>query len=279
MDSALTEQHQLEAIEVDLLLTAVAKRYGYDFRGYARASMVRRIRRALQIEGLATLSALQERLLRDRACMRRFVDALCVNTTSMFRDADFFASLRRDVVPLLRTYPFVRIWHAGCSTGEEVYSVAIVLEEEGLYDRCRIYATDLSDSMLDRASKGIFPLRSMQEYTAAYHKAGGRETFSSYYISDRANAVFRSSLRRNMVFSQHNLVCDGMFNEFQLVMCRNVMIYFDDALRDRVHDLIFSSLSGFGMLALGKKESLEFTKVQERYRELKEGVRIYRRLG
>lgn len=271
------EEQQLEAIEVEALLTAIATRYGYDFRGYARPSLLRRIRQALKKEALPNLSALQERLLRDRAALRRFVDRLCVHTSAMFRDPEFYLSLRRDVVPLLRTYPFIRIWHAGCAGGEEVYSLAILLEEEGLYDRCRIYATDLSETTLERARKGIFPLRAMQDYTLGYQRAGGRESFSSYYIADESNVVFRSSLTRNVVFSQHNLACDGVFNDFQLVLCRNVLIYFDDELRDRVHELLYASLTGFGILGLGKKESLEFTKVIDRYRELPANIRLYRR--
>jgi len=278
METATEQTPELELLEVELLLTAVAQRYGYDFRDYARASLLRRVRRALDKEGLHTFSALQDRLLHDRSCMRRFLDTLCVHATTMFRDADFYLALRKEVIPVLRTYPFVRIWHAGCSTGEEVHSLAILLEEEGLYDRCRIYATDLSETMLERARHGIYPLRTMQEYTVAYQRAGGRTAFSSYYVADRDNAVFSRALRRNIVFSQHNLACDRMFNEFQLVLCRNVMIYFSDPLRERVHQLIHDSLASFGVLGLGKKESVQFTKVADRYRELPGAARLYRRL-
>lgn len=269
---------KLLALEVDLLLTGIAERYGYDFRHYARASITRRIRRAMQEAGAHSVSALQHRLLHDPEAAMRFVASISVHTTSMFRDPEVYGTLRNEVIPLLRTYPFVRIWHAGCSSGEEVYSLAILLEEHGLYDRCRIYATDISDVMLERARQGIFPLRAMQEYTRAYQRAGGTQDFSSYYVADHQHAVIRKSLRRQVVFSQHNLVCDWVFNEFQLIVCRNVLLYFDDTLRQRAHDLFDASLSRFGVLVLGKKESLRFTQHAERYRELSEGSRVYRRL-
>jgi chemotaxis protein methyltransferase CheR len=272
-------ERTVQSIEVELLLTGLAERYGYDFRNYARASLTRRIRRAMQLERLQSISALQERLLHDSDAAMRFVTALSVHTTAMFRDVEVYRALRNEVIPMLRTYPFVRIWHVGCSSGEEVYSLAILLEETGLYERCRIYATDLSDAILERARQGVFPLRSMREYTQAYQRAGGTNDFSSYYVADNEHAVFRQSLRRNVVFSQHNLVCDSAFNEFQLIMCRNVLLYFDDVLRDRAHGLFHQSLSSFGVLVLGKKESLNFSPHAQSYRELGEGLRIYRRLG
>jgi chemotaxis protein methyltransferase CheR len=272
-----SEDHTLLALEIDLLLTGLAERYGYDFRHYARASLTRRVRRAVQSEGMPSVSALQHRLLHDVDAAMRFVAAISVHTTAMFRDPDVYRALRAEVVPMLRTYPFVRIWHAGCSSGEEVYSLAILLEEEGLYDRCRIYATDLSDAILERARQGVYPLRSMREHTRAYQVTGGTRDFSSYYVTDQENAVFRASLRRQLVFSQHNLVSDSAFNEFQLIMCRNVLLYFDQTLRHRAHELFHSSLSNFGVLVLGKKESLRHTPHSEAYHELKDGLRIYRR--
>ncbi|HKU39187.1 MAG TPA: protein-glutamate O-methyltransferase CheR [Polyangiales bacterium] len=269
----------LLSIEVELLLTGLAERYGYDFRNYARASLTRRIRRSVQQEGVANVSALQERLLHDPAAAMRFVTSLSVHTTAMFRDVDVYRALRNEVIPILRTYPFVRIWHVGCSSGEEVYSLAILLEETGLYERCRIYATDLSDAILERARQGVFSLRSMREYTQAYQRTGGTHDFSSYYVADHQHAVLRQSLRRNVVFSQHNLVCDSAFNEFQLIMCRNVLLYFDNTLRDRALSLFNDSMSSFGLLVLGKKETLRYSSLETRYRELGEGLRIYRRHG
>jgi chemotaxis protein methyltransferase CheR len=269
---------ELEDVELELLLTGLARRYGYDFRDYAPASLRRRVRRAVAREGLRNISALQERLLREPAAMRRFVANLSVGVTAMFRDPEFYREFRQHVVPLLRTYPFVRIWDAGCATGEEVYSLAIVLEEEGLYGRCRIYATDLSDALLEQARKGMFPLDSMQTYTANYLKAGGTREFSSYYIADSENAMFRESLRGNIVFSQHNLVSDGSFNEFNVILCRNVMIYFNQALRDRVHGLLHESLGMFGVLGVGRKENLRFTPHADCYEALPGDVGLYRRI-
>jgi chemotaxis protein methyltransferase CheR len=273
----LTMDRKLIAIEIELLLTGLAEHYGYDFRDYARASLTRRIRRAVQKEGVPSVSALQTKLLHDQDAAMRFVASVAVHTTAMFRDPEVYAALRTEIIPLLRTYPFVRIWHAGCSSGEEVYSLAIMLEEMGLYDRCRIYATDLVDSALDRARQGIVPLHTMRESTRTYQRAGGTRDFSSYYTTDDRNAVLRQSLRRQMVFSQHNLVSDSAFNEFHLIMCRNVLLYFNDALRDRVHEMFHSSLGRLGVLVLGKKESLDFTRFADRYREVGGGLRIYRR--
>ena len=272
------DQRRLFAHELDRLLASWAERYGYDFRNYARASLARRIRRAMQSEGVSSITSLHDKLRDDAAAAMRFVASMSVHTTSMFRDADVYRLLRSEVVPMLRTYPFVRIWHAGCSSGEEVYSLAILLEEEGLYDRCRIYATDISDGIVERARQGVFPLRAMREYTQAYLRAGGVADFSSYYVADPQSAMFRQSLRRQIVFSQHNLVCDSVFNEFQLIVCRNVLLYFDQTLRERAYQLFDASLSTFGVLALGKQESLRFTVYAERFRELRDGLRVYRRV-
>ena len=269
----------LLSLEVELLLQGFAQRYGYDFRNYARASLTRRIRRAVQAERLSSISALLERLLHDPEAAMRFVSSISVHTTAMFRDPEVYRALRDEVIPILRTYPFVRIWHVGCSSGEEVYSLAILLEEQGLYERCRIYATDISDVILERARQGVFQLRHMREYTQSYQRSGGSRDFSAYYTADHESAVLRQSLRRNIIFSQHNLVCDSAFNEFQLIMCRNVMLYFDDTLRNRALDLFHGSLSSFGLLVIGKKEALRYSPYHDRYQELGEGLRIYRRQG
>ena len=274
----LSEQQQTETLEVDLLLNGVANRYGYDFRGYARSSLTRRIRQAANKEGAPTISALQERVLHDPNAMLRFIERIAVHTTSMFRDADVYQALRRDVIPLLRTYPFVRIWHAGCSSGEEVYSLAILLHEAGIYDRVRLYATDISDAVVERARRGIFPLPSIREYTVAYQSAGGQSEFSDYYETDAHRAVIRHWLRRNVVFSVHNLVCDSVFNEFHLILCRNVMIYFGPELRERVHGVLSSSLGKFGLLVLGKKESLRFSAVASQFHEIGSNLQMYRRI-
>jgi chemotaxis protein methyltransferase CheR len=272
------EEHQVEALEIELLLEGIAKRYGYDFRGYARASLTRRIRHAARREGVETISALQEKVLHDPNAMARFVEGIAVHTTSMFRDSDVYRALRSEVIPLLRTYPFIRIWHAGCSSGEEVYSLAILLHEDGLYDRCRLYATDFSDAVVERARRGIFSLPAIRQHTVAYQQAGGVRDFSTYYETDASHAVIRQWLRRNAIFSQHNLVCDQAFNEFHLIMCRNVMIYFDMALRNRVHDLLFNSLTKFGILSIGKKETLHATPYEDRFEEMGANLKVYRRV-
>jgi chemotaxis protein methyltransferase CheR len=272
------EETSVEDVEIEALLGALDRHYGYDFRDYSRASLRRRIRASLEGERMPTVSALQQLLLRDPTSMQRFIYRLSVHVTSMFRDAEFFRVFRSDVVPWLRTYPFVRIWHAGCATGEEVYSMCILLEEEGLYDRCRIYATDISDLILQRAKRGIYGLDAIRRYTASYHRAGGKRDFSSYYTADSENAVVHERLRRNVVFSLHNLVSDGSFNEFNVVLCRNVLIYFDDVLRDRVLGLLDQSLVRGGFLAVGRKESLRYTLLSERYAELRGDVRLYRRV-
>lgn len=267
----------VEDLELQLLLDGILHRYGYDFRHYAPASLRRRIRSIVEKEAVPSISALQERILREPSCMARFITSLSVPVTAMFRDPSFYRALRSEVVPMLRTYPFIRIWHAGCSTGEEVYSLAIVLTEENLYDRCRIYATDLSDATLQRATKGIYDLSRMKDYTHNYQLFGGQRDFSSYYTADHQRVIFSPRLRKNIVFSQHNLVSDGPFNEFNLILCRNVMIYFDRTLRDQVLRLLDASLCRFGVLGIGRKETLEFSSIAPRYEELPSHVRLYRK--
>lgn len=267
-----------ETIEISMLLEAVYRHYGYDFRDYAYASLKRRIWNVVRAEAVPTITALQERLLHDPECFQRFLLAVSVNVTSMFRDPDFFRAVRTRVVPLLRTYPFIRIWHAGCSTGEEVYSMAILLEEEGLRDRCRIYATDMNEAVLKQAKDGIFPLKAVQQYEQNYREAGGKSSLADYYTAGYGSAIFRASLRENMVFSQHNLAMDGSFNEFHAIFCRNVMIYFNRTLQNRVHNLLYESLAMFGILALGSKETLQFTPYETAYEQLAAGCKIYRRI-
>jgi chemotaxis protein methyltransferase CheR len=268
----------LERIEVQLLLEAIYQHYGFDFRGYALGSLKRRLWRRAYGEKLETLSALQDRVLHDPAVMERLLLDLSINVTAMFRDPTFFRAFREKVVPLLRTYPFLRIWAAGCSTGEETYSLAILLKEEGLYERTRIYATDINDRVLERAQAGRFPLEKMREYTENYLRAGGTEEFSSYYSADGDMASFRSELREQIVFAQHNLVSDAPFNEFNVIVCRNVMIYFGKTLQDRVHELFYDSLETLGILAMGHKESIRFTRNEERYEALDQQEKLYRKM-
>ena len=270
---------ELERVEIELLLEGIFRHYGYDFRAYAYASLRRRIWKRIRNERLETVSALQDRVLHDPAALERLLMDLSVNVTAMFRDPTFYAAFRTQVVPLLRTYPFIRIWHAGCSTGEEVYSMAILLEEEGLYERSRIYATDINEVVLGTARAGIFPLDKMQEYTANYLRAGGKRSFSEYYTAAYDGALFAPGLTRNVVFAQHNLVTDRSFSEFNVILCRNVMIYFDRSLQDRVHQLFYESLPMYGILALGSKESLRFSSLEDRYEELDSREKIYRKVA
>ena len=273
------ETDQVEALELELLLEAVFRLYGYDFREYARTSMRRRVANIMRQEGVESISALQDRVLHDRACWERFLNGLSVNVSAMFRDPGFFLAFRQHAVPLLRTYPFIRIWQAGCSLGEEAYSLAILLEEEGLYDRSLIYATDINEATLRQAREGIYPAELMQKYTHNYLQAGGQRSFSEYYTARYDLAILRPSLQRNIVFSQHNLVSDGPFNEFNVVLCRNVMIYFNRPLQERTHALFEASLGMFGILGLGSRESLRFMPQERLYEPLVPNERLYRRIA
>jgi chemotaxis protein methyltransferase CheR len=275
--AAAADDRELEQLELELLLEAIHRRYGYDFRGYARASLRRRLWRRADLEGLRTLSALQERILHDPHVMERLLADLSINVTAMFRDPACHAALRDAVFPLLRTHPFVRIWVAGCSTGEEVVSLAIGLREAGLLERARIYATDIDNEVLARARRGAFPLDKLRDYTENYHAAGGREDFSRYYTVAGDEAVFDPTLMRDAVFAQHNLASDRSFNEFHVIVCRNVLIYFGRELQDRVLELFDESLIRRGVLVLGHKETLGGTSVEDRYDVLVAPERIYRR--
>ena len=278
MSSPHTAVIGLEDIEVGLLLEGLYRAHGFDFREYARSSIKRRILDLVQAEGLDTISALQDKVLHDARCLDRFLLGLSVHATAMFRDPSFYLTFRKRVVPLLRTYPTVQIWVAGCSTGEEVYSLAILLQEERLYQKCRIYATDISQAVLRKARDGIFPLAAMREYTANYHQAGGTNEFSDYYTAQYDSVIFSAALRNNIVFSEHNLATDGSFNEFQVILCRNVMIYFNKDLQSRVHNLLYDSLSMFGVFGLGNKESLKFTPRADFYQHLNEKDKLFRKV-
>jgi chemotaxis protein methyltransferase CheR len=268
----------LETIELQLLLEGVYRQYGFDFREYAPASLKRRVWRRVHAERTRTIAGLLERVLHEPDAMQRLLLDLSINVTSMFRDPTFYSALRKKVVPFLRTYPFTRIWVAGCSTGEEVYSLAILLHEEGLYERARIYATDINEAVLERARAGVFPLEKMQEYTENYIRAGGTRSFSEYYLAKYEGALFERTLTENVVWAPHNLVQDRGFNVFNLILCRNVMIYFDRPLQNRVHELFHESLERFGILALGHKESIRFTGFEERYEELDAQEKLYRKV-
>lgn len=271
------EPTELEQIELQLFLDGVFGRYGWDFRDYAPASMRRRVRQCLADEKVETVCALLDRVLHDPACTNRCLATLSVNVSGMFRDPEFFAAFRKHVVPALKNLRMVRIWHVGCSTGEEVYSMAILLREEGLHERSRLYATDMNEAALAKAAKGVYPLDAMQEYTGDYQKAGGQRAFSEYYTASYGNAVFQEGLRKNIVWAQHNLATDGSFNEFHVILCRNVMIYFNRALQNRVHELFHQSLARPGFLGIGARESIRLTPHEDSYEEI-DGSRIFRRV-
>jgi chemotaxis protein methyltransferase CheR len=275
-----TPTADIETLEIELLLEGIYRLYGCDFRNYALASLRRRVWNAVRAEGLTTVSALQEKLFHDRQAMERFLIQLSVSVTSVFRDPEFYLALREKVIPLMKAYPFVRIWHAGCATGEEVYSMAILLSEEGLYDRARIYATDMNELVLAKARDGIINANDLAEYESNYRAAGGKAQLSDYYTAKYDGAIFRGSLKKHIVFAEHNLVTDSSFNEFNIIFCRNVMIYFNSTLQARVHDLLYSSLRRLGVLALGRKESLKGATPHERaYEELDAREKIYRKVA
>ena len=254
--------------EINILLADLLEQYGYDFTDYARASLKRRITRLMTVDRFPSFAELRYRVRNDAGYLKRFVEEITVNVTEMFRDPSFYAALRREVLPMLATYPLIRIWHAGCSTGEEVYSMAILLHEANLLNKSLLYATDINPDVLEKAKEGIFPLGEMKQYSENYILSGGKEDFSTYYTSRYDRARFDRMLGRKMIFATHNLVSDRSFNEFQLILCRNVMIYFDKDLQDRVLQLFDSSLEPLGYLGLGSKETIRFSPLAATYRQV-----------
>jgi chemotaxis protein methyltransferase CheR len=270
---------RLEQTELSLLLEGLLRHYGCDFREYEPKSLLRRVRKCVDEERVRSISELLASALRDPAAFERLGLGLTSGVTALFRDPTFFAAFRAQVVPLLRTYPFARLWVAGCSTGEEVYSLAILLHEEGLYERCRIYATDLADVIVDRAKAGIFSLALLPQYSKNYQEAGGRGNLLSYFRTDNQDAAITAMLKRNICFSTHDLASSASFSEFNAVCCRNVMIYFNARLQARVHELIYESLAPLGFLCLGRAETARFSTHEADYRAVNEQERIYRRKG
>lgn len=268
---------QTEEIEVDLLLEAVYRRYGYDFRSYARASIERRARQFMTNHGFTCVSEMIPRLLRDKDFFTQLTRFFSIPVTEMFRDPFVYRTLREKVIPLLRTWPHFKVWHAGCATGEEVYSLAIVLKEEGLYDRATIYATDFNEEVLGRAREGIYAIGKIQEATRSYQEAGGMASFSEYYHARYDAAVMEGSLKERIVFSSHNLASDSVFGEMHLVICRNVLIYFNRQLQNRALGLFTESLVRGGFLCIGSKEDLQFTAVSDQYDVVDRKARIYKK--
>ena len=266
-----------ENIEVQLLLQAIYLKYGYDFRNYARASIKRRLMRSLSKSDLKSISEMQHKILYDEQFFSSTLLDLSINVTEMFREPLFFRAVREKVIPILKKEPFIKVWHAGCATGEEVYSMAILLKEEGLYERTQIYATDFNQDVLKKAKDGIYPITSMKEYTRNYKKAGGLSSFGDYYTARYDYAIMDNSLKVNIVFADHNLATDEVFGEMNLIFCRNVLIYFTRELQDRVFRLFRNSLCEGGYLCLGSKESIRFSEQSSDFEDVALGEKIYRK--
>jgi len=275
--SETEKNSRLEELETDLLLEAVNRYYGYDFRDYDPAAVKRRIRECMLAGRISTISRFQDRLLRQPAFLERFLGGFSSAALSMFSDAAFYRVLRMKVVPYLRTYPFIRVWHVGCSTGEDVYSMAILLQEEGLYQRSRIYATDLSEEAIRQARVGGFRSSLADQYSTNYQKAGGSRSLLEHFNRKGKRMLIEPSLKKNIVFSQHNLATDGSFNEFQVIVCRGILGSFNYRLRERAGKLIYDSLSRFGILALGPGESLDAMPYEDHYALLDEESRLYQK--
>jgi chemotaxis protein methyltransferase CheR len=272
------DQHHIERIEIDLLLEAIYLRYGYDFRNYARASINRRVRGFLGKSGCTGITDMIPRLIRDENFFQRLVHEFSITVSEMFRDPLGYKSLRENVVPVLKTFPFVRVWHAGCATGEEAYSLAILLQEEDLYDRATIYATDFNDAALERARDGIYALEDVKKYTRNYQLAGGRTSFSEYYHARYDSIILKKPLKKNITFANHNLVTDGVFSETHVIFCRNVLIYFNQDLQNSVLRLFDESLVRGGFLCLGDKESLLLIDIKDHFKVVDEQRKIYQKV-
>lgn len=264
-------------IEIELLIEAIYKRYGYDFRNYNKAHLKRRILFRTAALGLNSISELQHKVLHENDFFDLILKDFSINVTEMFRDPGFYATLRREVLPMLRTYPYVKIWLAGCSTGEEVYSFAIMIKEEGLYEHTQIYATDFNPISLETARKGIYPISRIKDYTANYQMSEGKQSFSDYYVAHYESVIFNQDLRKNVVFAEHNLVTDSVFAEVHMVICRNVLIYFNKDLQNKVVRLFSESLVKGGFLGLGSKENLMFTDVVEQFTVVDGKEKIYKK--
>jgi chemotaxis protein methyltransferase CheR len=270
-------QIENENLEIRLLLEAIYLKYGYDFRNYAVAHTKRRLGFRKDVSGLNNYAEMLHKAIYDKDFFSTVLLDLSINVTEMFRDPWFYKEVREIVVPHLKTYPFVKVWHAGCSEGQEVYSMAILLQEEGMKERAQLYATDFNERVLKAAKDGIYPIDSIKQYTSNYIQSGGRESFSDYYTADNKHVILKSALRRRVLFSSHNLVTDGVFGEMNVIFCRNVLIYFNKELQERVLQLFYESLCPGGFLCLGSKESLKFSKVVHKFEEVAAREKIYRK--
>lgn len=271
------KEKEIRDIEMDLLLEGILRRYGYDFRHYARASLRRRVTSISNKLGVKHISEIISPILRNNETINDFLREMSISVTEMFRDPIFFRTLREKVLPYLSSYPFLKIWHAGCATGEEVYAMAILLKEEGLHQRSRIYATDFNNESLHYAEEGIYPLEKMKTYMANYNRSNPKASFSDYYHAGYRSAKILEDLRKCITFANHNLVTDGVFGEMNLIVCRNVLIYFDKELKNRVLSLFNDSLCHRGFLCLGSKESLRFSHVTDHFEVVSQKERIFRK--
>ncbi len=267
-----------EKIEIKLILEAIYLKYGYDFRDYARAGIKRRIKRRLSLSGIKTISEMQHKLLYDKKFFEMLLLDLSINVTEMFRDPSFFRALRKGVLSELKKRSFIKIWHAGCATGEEVYSLAILLKEEGLYEKTRIYATDFNENALKKAKDGIYPIENMKEYTNNYKKSGGLCSFGDYYTAGHDHAIIERSLKSNIIFSDHNLTTDGVFGEIDMILCRNVLIYFNKKLQNKIFKLFHSSLGQGGFLCLGSKETIRLSECSTDFDDVMNREKIYKKI-
>ena len=271
------ETESIRDSEIDLLLNDFSNIYGYDFTGYSGASFRRRIERIYMLDKFPSFAEFRYKIKNNPDYFSHIVDELTVNVTEMLRDPHFYKTVKEKILPTLATYPLIRIWHAGCSTGEEVYSMAILLKEANLLHKSLLYATDINATVIDKARKGIFPLSQMQKYSENYILSGGTKDFSSYYSANYNLAKFDESLGKKMIFATHNLVSDFSFNQFQFILCRNVLIYFDKDLQAKVLSLFDTSLEKLGFLALGTKESLRFSNLHSKYTQVENKERIWRK--
>jgi len=270
-------QIENENLEIKLLLEALYLKYGYDFRDYAGAHTKRRLEYRKAASGLNNYAEMLHKAIYDEDFFFTVLFDLSINVTEMFRDPWFYKEVRKIVIPHLKTYPFVKVWHAGCSAGQEVYSMAILLEEENMKERAQIYATDFNERVLRTAKNGIYPIDDIKKYSSNYIQSGGRESFSDYYTADNKHVILKSSLRKRVLFSSHNLATDGVFGEMNVIFCRNVLIYFNKELQERVLQLFYESLCPGGFLCLGSKESLKFSKVVNKFEEVAAREKIYRK--
>jgi chemotaxis protein methyltransferase CheR len=270
-------ESEIEQIEIDLLLEAIVRRYGYDFRKYMRETIHRRIGQFLRDFGIVSISVLIGHILRDQKLFFNLVSYFSISVTALFRDPFVYRSLRRHVIPMLRTWPHIKIWDAGCATGEEVYSIAIMLSEEGLLGRSAIYATDISIAALETAKSGIYPLDIIREGSKNYHKSGAKSSFSDYYFAQHKAAIIDARLRNNITFARHNLAMDASFGEMQVIVCRNVLIYFNGELQNHVLEMFWDSLDHGGFLCLGDKETTAYTSVEDKFEVIDRKAKIYKK--